>query len=851
MASLRVSARAALTATGVLIGLAVVLLAAATWLVPVVLTRAAADWVETHHHHYRPGIIRFNPLTLTLRATDVGVVDLHDSQVLGFATLEARLAARSLWDGQLELESIRVDGLVLDAKRDLNGHLNLNDLLPTPDPRTPYPKVRIGGLTVRARALTWSDASLSPATASIRLTEASLELRDFDTRSAANAYHLRIRSERDEHLELDGTLALTPLATQARVTVQGFDLARFGRAGAGVLPVQSGWIDATGRIDLTDADDGVRARIDLPSIDGHRLDAGPDARLAEFHARGVTIDTTARRLTVTGVDLEAPAVAVRRSHDGAITLAGVGAADTPDASPPPWTLSIAHVGVRGASLALEDAKPEGGVRLELTHVSLGIDGWTNDGQSPLRVTAEGAVADDGRFRLAGSIDPADRATSISLHAQRLPLTVLQPYLTPLLPVEIRAGRAGGDLDLTHAHGEWQARGRATVDDLSTTTRAGDLFAVRHLGLEGVEAGSEPAHVSIRTVLAEAPSAHIDVAPDGRPNYEDLLDAASRASTPTPGTPVTIAVVQIHDGTMDFRDRSLKPIFDARVGALQGEIDDLSSDPSTRAHLSIDGRVDRYAPVSIKGDINLLASPIAADLAINFDNVELTGFTPYAGRFAGYRIDKGKASARFEYHVAHRTIMAKHHVRLKQLELGARVESPDAPEWPLRFAVALLKDRDGNIDVDVPLTGSFDDPNFEFGPVVREVLWNLVGKIVTSPFRWLGGLFGHAEETAALEFAPGSAQLNDADRDRLAGIGKALGTRPGLSVEVPVAVLPALDTPIVGSEGLDALGDARAAAVQGALLDGTELDPGRVFIVRDRAPVASQDGSAVRVELGLR
>jgi hypothetical protein len=385
--------------------------------------------------------------------------------------------------------------------------------------------------------------------------------------------------------------------------------------------------------------------------------------------------------------------------------------------------------------------------------------------------------------------------------------------------------------------------------------------------------------------------------------------------------------------MNFADFSVKPQFAAGIGALGGTIRGVSSKRGSRATISLDGKVDRYAPVHIAGEINALAATSYANVQMSFKNLELTGMSPYSGKFAGYWIDKGKMSAELEYHIVERKVDANHHIVVDQLELGQRVDSADATHMPVKLAIALLKDKDGVIDLELPLQGSLDDPDFRIGKVVWKVLVNLLEKAVTSPFRLLGSLFGGGEEMEYVEFRAGDTTLDAAQRAKVAALVKALTARPGLSVDVPMGVASELDTPAlagakfemelaaraaarsksdpaepdalaqlrttpvayramleeayaatfgrkaappvqpkgtpldaadaaaigwleaelrarvtVSPRELDEIAAARAAAVQSALLEGSGIDPGRVFMVK--APQQQADGEHVKLKLAL-
>jgi len=167
-------------------------------------------------------------------------------------------------------------------------------------------------------------------------------------------------------------------------------------------------------------------------------------------------------------------------------------------------------------------------------------------------------------------------------------------------------------------------------------------------------------------------------------------------------------------------------------------------------------------------------------------------SPYSGKYVGFGIQKGKLSVKLHYLIDERKLTATNNVVLNQLTFGDRVESPDATKLPVQLAVALLKDRNGVITFDLPVSGSLDDPHFSVGGIVFRAIVNLIVKIITSPFALLGALGGHGEELAYIEFAPGSMALDKASEDKINAIAKALADRPALKLDIAGRTDPAAD-----------------------------------------------------------
>jgi Domain of Unknown Function (DUF748) len=195
-------------------------------------------------------------------------------------------------------------------------------------------------------------------------------------------------------------------------------------------------------------------------------------------------------------------------------------------------------------------------------------------------------------------------------------------------------------------------------------------------------------------------------------------------------------------------------------------------------------VDKYAPVTIKGQINPLTSDAFTDLVMTFSGIELTTFTPYSAKFAGYKVDKGKLNMTLHYKLNKNILVADHKIILDQLTLGAPVESPDVLHLPIRLAIALLKDSHGVIDIDLPVTGDLSNPKFHYGSIIWMAVRHLLVKIVTAPFKFLGSLFGGGkEELNLVAFSPGSSSLDQAQQKKLADLAKALRDRPQLVLEI--------------------------------------------------------------------
>jgi hypothetical protein len=252
----------------------------------------------------------------------------------------------------------------------------------------------------------------------------------------------------------------------------------------------------------------------------------------------------------------------------------------------------------------------------------------------------------------------------------------------------------------------------------------------------------------------------------------------------PWPKIEITRVLIDGGNFSLLDRSVEPNVRMAITEFGGSVLGLSSENMARGTVDLRGKVDGAGPVAISGKVDPLGPTKFVDLKIDFKNVDLLPISPYTGKFAGYELARGQLVVDTKFLLEGKKIDATNVVTLNQFTFGAATNSPDATGLPVRLGVALLKDGDGRIIIDLPIQGSLDDPNFRIGKVVMRVIVNLLTKVATSPFSLIGSMFGGGgDELAFQEFAPGASELQPAELPKLDTLVKALTNRPALSLGI--------------------------------------------------------------------
>ena len=509
----------------------------------------------------------------------------------------------------------------------------------------------------------------------------------------------------------------------------------------------------------------------------------------------------------------------------------------PAAAAPPWSFDLREFELQDAEISAEDRSTTPAVKLALAPLSIKVGGASLDLTKPLSVSLDARINDAGSVNVSGDVTPQPLSASVTVKLADIELKAIQPYIAQHTSMTLLGGRLGGDGKLRYGAQKptVQLAGNFSIAGLRTVDNAlhQDFINWDRLDILGLSYQRAPDRLDIDQIVARKLYARVMVEPDSSLNVTRVLagpgatvvapapaggpqvvataagksqPAAAKsarahtvvaAAQPVPADaamPMAIKKIELHASQADFADLSVQPNFATGIQKIEGTVGGLSSKSNSRAKVDIHGAVDEFSPVSITGEVNVLSAALYTDLALSFRNMELSTFNPYSGKFAGYNITKGKLTTELHYKVNGRKLDAQHHISVDQLEFGDKTASKDAVSLPVKLAVALLKDRNGVIDLDIPVSGTLDDPMFRIGPIIWKVFLNILEKAVTAPFALLGSLFGGGPDLQFMDFRPGAAQLDAAAKDKGLAMVKALSERPQLKIEIPIAWVSELDRP---------------------------------------------------------
>ncbi len=779
------------------------------------------------------GKVRVNPYLLSLALQDLDIREKDGrGSFLGWKRLYVRFDALPSLAGDWVLGNIELEGFHVGVVINPDGSFNFSDLLAklaapssqtsAPPAKPPRP-IRVSRLVVTQARVDFSDHSRQhPFTTAIG--PVSFTLAQFRTVGDRGApYHFEAMTEAGERLAWTGTLSADPLKSQGEFALENIVLRKYTPYFEDKLSADltDGKLTLSGRYEVSF---DPRQRI-LRLSDGqvHLRDLQVNERTTGLHAielsaldvTAVQADALAFKAAVGGIALAGGHLAVRREKDGSINLLSMlpqaGPASAAPAAPAKLPdLTVGEISLKDFKLDLDDQAAPRPARLSLSDLQASVKNVTLADGAVMPLQLSFTWAPGGTVQVAGTVTlRPGLAADLKTEVASLDVLPLSPYLEQFVNARIAQGSvsttnavrltsAGGQPAVSFA-GDIKLEKVALVDGAASEELAG----VSSLALIGLKISTAPQlGVSLAEVAVTGPYARVFVNADKSTNLAAVAQAGGPPSTPskegpasaTPPPKVEIGRVVLTGGDFSFSDRSVQPNVRIALSQFGGTISGLSSENLARADVDLKGTVDGVGPVSINGKLDLLGSSKFVDLRIDVKNVDLVPLSPYTGKFAGYELARGKLLVDARFHLAGKAIDATNVVTLNQFTFGAVTNSPDATGLPVRLGVALLKDLDGKIVIDLPVQGSLDDPNFRIGKVVLRVIVNLLTKAAVSPFALVGSMFGGGgDELAFQEFSPGSSELQPTQLPKLDTLVKALTNRPGLSLGLEGSYDAAADT----------------------------------------------------------
>lgn len=755
--------------------------------------------------------------------TDLAVQDRQGGPLVSLARGAARIMGVRVFARKFALSGLVLDEPEVYLSRDRGGVWNVQRLAngdksaraegKAPSPETPAPLVSIGNLRLNGGRLHVADRQ-PPAGFATDLSGIDLAVTGFTTAAGKRgAYTLSFASARGETGTAKGEIAMAPLAVSTSVALKDLLLDAYYPYLAGSLtaPVR-GKLDVDADLTYTAAD-GLK--LANGRLEGRKLAVAfgkeEGAKLSQLLVTGVSGDLKKRTAEVDEVALRDGTVRLSRSADGRLSpqallrggTAGTGASQEKGAKGEPFRYRVKKVTGSRFDVAFTDRLKEDAPQFRLRRLDFSLADVAGPRPTPMPFRISARYGDNGELRASGRVDPHPFRLRGECTLRRIDLSDFDSYLPDTLHMTLADGSLDTRLSLALAESGGKLtgsfRGNLGIRSFyALDANDDDLLKWESLEIDNLRGTLAPFSLDVGGVALNTFYSRLVVDKEGVLNLRELYTPESKQapSGKAPAVPaaaphgeagpkgaIRIDTVTLQDGTIAFVDRHTQPEYATTMVNLGGRISGLSSKADTLADVDLRGNLENHSPLRITGRINPLRDDLFVDLKVSFSDIELAPFTPYSGTFLGYAVDKGKLYLDLKYHIEKKRLDSENKLFLDQFTFGRKVESDRATSLPVRLAVALLKDRKGEIHLDLPVSGRTDDPRFSVWRVVFQMLKNLLVKAATSPLSLLESIFSGKEDFSSVPFAYGSAGLPPDERTKLLKLAQAIHDRPALKLEV--------------------------------------------------------------------
>jgi hypothetical protein len=762
---------------------------------------------------------RCNPYALSVTLEGFQVKDPDGQPFLAWERLYVNIQASSLFTRTLSFSAIHLERPSGRVVLERGGRLNFSDVLDrlksepkaAPSHAGPSRELFIGSLSIQSAQMQLLDRSLATPFATT-LGPLTIEIQNFRTeRDSQSPYTFKGHTESGESFAWTGSFSAEPLRSRGTLSLEnlalpkyqpyyqdqvGFEL-RKGQATVRASYVFE-WTEGRhilqlleGSLDLTDLQLAAPGQAQIP------------LEWPTVEARGIRADLLENTAGIASLHLRDGRIQVARLPNGEIDLLNLlvpKPRPKPQEPGKPFQFTLKELSLTGFQVDFEDRATVRPVRSRIQDLEVTVKDFSLDPKASCDLSmALGLEA--ARIQAEGSLMPFKPSADLRVKIERLALAPFDPYLDPA--TDIRVNR--GNLSLegrVRMNFEGKAAdhaafdGRLRLDDFEAMDGAQQEPFVRYkaLRLEGLELNTNPQVLKLKGADLLEPEYRMVIAKDGSNNVaramkvqsgSNLAAVAGAPAPEPPGAPfaVSIGKVRMQKGRLSFVDRSIEPSAALLISDLEGTNTGLSTSPDDTSSLELKGLVGGLAPILIQGQAMPLRHDKDTDITVKISGADLTDFSPYAGQQVGYAIQEGKLDLFARVRIQDRKLKIEDKLRLDRFYLGDKVPSPEATRLPVKLGLALLRDRKGVIELEVPVDGSLDDPDIHYGRMVWKALFNALGKVVASPFTLISKLVGSDADLSHAAFAPGSSILEAGEQKKLTDLAKALQERPELRLEV--------------------------------------------------------------------
>ncbi len=665
-----------------------------------------------------------------------------------------------------------------------------------------------------------------------RLSPVTLHLENVSIgESVSGTYTLALETEAKEKMDSAGQLMFNPFKAKGNLTVSDLFLKKYvpyfeSKVNAAV---ESSRISLSSSFDIQKTQDSLSGGIKVPEFLIRALSVlnhpGGEQMmdLPTVYVKNTNVDLGQHQVTADEIKVEKGRIKVERMKNHRFNLAEIldagsggstdsaGSESSAKAAGDNWQISLPVIDVSGLGIDFIDAACKDPVKIALSNISVKAEGISTQKDKTGTIAVNMDWNNKGKINVKGNIHSSLKLADLDVGLDNIDIQSLQPYFTDAVKVVVTDGlfHTNGKLNLDFTHPSGQAvrfTGKSSVTGFACRDKLNgdEFFTAKSLYAAGLDISVMPVKLRAKEISLTDFYSRIVISPAGELNLSSVFNPGSDQGSTGVNKEKPDAAIQtgseknnaasafpdiafdrvtLQGGDIQFSDYLTRPNFTTGMKALTGLVTGLSSNPDSKADLNLKGIHGKSSPLEIIGKINPLAPTKFADINVSFKDIELTNFSPYAAKYLGYKIEKGKLIMDLDYLIKGNRLESENRFMFDNFALGDQVESKDAVSLPVELAITLLTDQNGRINLDLPVTGDLGDPEFKIGKIIFKMIGKLILKAATSPFALIGSIFDGAQDLESLDFKQGESIILPENYKKIDRLTKILDTKPSLKLEI--------------------------------------------------------------------
>ena len=766
-----------------------------------------------------------------------------DKDILNLETMYITDATILPMQQSVDIEKLALHGLKVEAKRYKNEKIDWIDYIKinAADTNTTqtqkHTKVQkkktwnllLHNLSLEGIALTLKDESIKPHVVT------SIDNLDIYANSITLAgekpfdYKIQMQLNKKTFCTMDGSVAHKKLNLITHLECKDFDLLHYRpyiRKAAKKnlqrydLSLQRAFVDFDADANIFDNKGALTTVVNNANIKVKRLLVRKRStweKLIQFQdlqIKGVMLNTENKELNVSNIVLNSLQTNLARQKSGKLNIDGVVLAKVSKKikksvqksqdKEKPFHIKITTIDLNNAKLKFQDKVLSKVQKHTIDKIYVKVKNIDSKRESWLHYNASLRINKKGILKASGKLSHTPLQQKGSLKAKDISLVDVTPYLQKSSYLNIDDGLLSFNLKEHYIPSkklpDVKVEGMLKINSLFTTNandNNSSLFSLNELEVKPFTLELFPNRLYIDNVLVDSFYISAKIDENKTFNFAKLVkmdnqDTVVRENNTTqksnevqePKFPITVVKVDVQNGSAEFQDFSLPIKFKTNIHDMQGVVYAVSNTPGGTTYLDMDGEVDKYGSTKLKGSVDSFKPKEYTDLNIDFKNLDLHAMSGYSASFAGYEIESGKLYLDLGYDIMYGELHATNNIMIKHIKLGRALEGENIKHLPLGLVIGLLEDSDGIIDIDMPIEGNVNEPDFKYGALVWKTLGNLIAKAVTSPFKFLGSAMGlNGDELEYIAFEFGKSNITPPEREKLDKIVKMMNKRPKILLQI--------------------------------------------------------------------